>query len=116
MAIEDKILQAIQAAMPQGAEIRVVPGVGALNVGVFWKLNDDPERQNKMSKTIAIAVSHEAVADFASASAANQAGAYQRVGNFLAQKLAQFDPQHNAPKYEPPPVEQWTITSALVNG
>lgn len=116
MAFEDQILQAIQTAMPHGAEIRVVHGVGVLNVGVSWRLNDDPERPNKMSKTIAIVVSHEAAQDFASASAANQAGAYQRVGAFLAQKLAQFDPTHNAPKYEPPPVEQWVITSAVVNG
>lgn len=116
MAFEDQILQAIKAAMPQGAEIRVVPGVGTLNVGVSWKLNDDPERPNKMSKTIAIVVSHEAAQDFASASAANQAVAYQRVATFLAQKLAQFDPTHDAPKYEPPPVEHWAITSAVVNG
>jgi hypothetical protein len=116
MPFEDQILQAIKAAMPADAEIRVIPGVASLNVGVSWKLNDDPERPNKMSKTIAICVSHEAAQDFASASAANQSGAYQRVSAFLAQKLAQFDPTHNAPKYEAPPVEQWVIGSAVVVG
>jgi hypothetical protein len=116
MAFEDQILQAIEAAMPQGAQVRVVPGVGTLNAAVSWKLNDDPERPNKMSKTIAISVSHEAAQDFESAMAANQAAAYQRVATFLTQKLAQFDPSHDTPKYEAPPVEHWTITSAVVNG
>jgi hypothetical protein len=116
MPFEDQILQAIKAAMPAGAEIRVVPGVGSLNVCVSWKLNDDPERPNKMSKTIAICVSHEGAQDFAGASATNQAGAYQRVSSFLAQRLAHFDPTHNAPKHEPPPVEQWVIGYEVLVG
>jgi len=116
MALEDQILQVVRGAMPPYAEIRVVPGLDALHVGVSWKLNDDPERPNKMSKTIAIVVSHEAAQDFASAMAANGDGAQQRVAAFLAQRLSQFDPSHNAPKYEPPPVERWVITSAVVNG
>ena len=114
MPLEDQILQAIRAAMPASAEIRVVPEINALNVGVSWKLNDDPERQNKMSKTISICISHEAVQDFASASAANQGAAYRRVSEFLSAKLAQFDPQHNAPRHESPPVEEWVITSAVL--
>jgi hypothetical protein len=116
MPLEDQIIQAIKAAMPSNAEIQVVPGVGSLNIGVSWKLNDDPARPNKMSKTISICVPHEAVQDFASASAVNQSAAYQRVSAFLTQKLSQLDPTHNAPKYEPPPVEQWIITSAIVVG
>lgn len=116
MAFEDQILQAIRAAMPGGAYVQVVPGVGCLNVGVSWKLNDDPERPNKMSKTIAITVSHEAAQDFESATAANQAAAFLRIKNFLQEKLGQFDPSHNTPKYEPPPVEHWLINTALVNG
>ena len=43
MSFEDQILHAIKIAMPANAEIRVVPGVGAINFGVSWKLNDDPE-------------------------------------------------------------------------
>lgn len=116
MPFEDQILQAIKAAMPADAEIRVIPGVGSVNVKVSWKLNDGSERPNKMSKTIAICVSHEAAQDFASASAANQLGTYQRVLVFLAQKLAQFDPAHNASKSEVPPIEQWIIDSAVVVG
>ena len=116
MPLEDQILQAIKAAMPADAEILVVPGIESLKVGASWKLNDDPERPNKMSKTISICVSHEAAQDFASASAVNQGAAYGRVLAFLSAKLSQFDPRHNAPRYESPPVEQWVINSAVVLG
>lgn len=116
MSLEDQILQAIKAAMPANAEIQVVPGIGAFNVGVSWKLNDDPKRPNKMSKTISICVSHEVAEDFASASAVDQGGAFRRVVAFLSVKLATFDPKHNVPKYEAPPVEQWVISSGVVLG
>ncbi len=116
MAFEEQILKAIQAAMPVGALIQVIPGEGCLNVGVSWKLNDDPERPNKMSKTIAITVSHEAAQDFANISAVDHGAAFARVEAFLMQKQVQFDPTHNTSRYEPPPVEQWIINTALVNG
>jgi hypothetical protein len=116
MTIDAEILQAIRNAMPPNAEIEVVPGAGAFNVRVYWKLNDDLERPNKMSKTISISVSHEAAQDFASASAADQGAAYERVASFLSAKLAGFDPRHNLPKYEPPPVEQWVVSSSVLLG
>ena len=116
MLIETEILQAIRAAMPPHAEIQVVHGTGVFNVEVSWKLNDDPERPNKRSKTISILVSHEAAEDFASASSVDQRVAYARVAAFLTAKIATFHPQHNVPKNETPPVEQWVISSAVLLG
>ena len=116
MLFEDDILKVIRTAMPAGAEIQVIPGVGSLNVMVSWKLNDDPERPNKMSKTIAICVSHEAVQDYASASSADQADAHHRLSSFLLKNIANFDPTHNAQKDEIPPVEKWVITSDVIVG
>ena len=114
MSFENQILQAIKSAMPQNAEIQVVQGSRELNVGVSWRLSDNPERPNKKSKTISICVTHEAAQDFASASSADQEAAYQRVVTFLSAKLAHFDPQHDAPRYEAPPVEKWVVNSAVV--
>jgi len=96
--------------MPRNADIRVVSGIGAFNVEVFWDLNDDP-RPGKISKTICICVSHEAAKDFARASAAAQAEAYNRVAPFLRRRLAAFDPQHDAPKSQVPPEVKWVIGS-----
>ena len=64
----------------------------------------------------AICVSFEAAKDFASASDKDQGEAYRRVAAFLSAKLVTFDPQHDVPKYEVPPVEQWVISSAVVIG
>jgi hypothetical protein len=113
---EDQIVEVIRAAMPNGSDIRVVPSVEAVEVCVSWKLNDDPERPNKMSKTIRITVSREAADDFASASGASREEAFRRVSGYLAQRLREFDPKHNVPRDEPPPVEQWVITTNLLNG
>jgi hypothetical protein len=116
MTFVDQIFQVIKEAMPANAEIREIPGAESLNVAVSWKLNDDPERPNKMSKTIMICVSHEAAEDFASVAHANQKTAYERISSFLTQRLANFVPMHNASKYETPPVEKWVIDSQVVTG
>lgn len=116
MTFNDQIFQAIKVIMPANAEINVVSGVREFNVRVSWKLNDDPERPNKMSKTILICVSSEAADDFANMSAADQRVAYERVSQFLSAKLAQFDPQHNVSRYDTPPVVRWVITSEVLNG
>ena len=75
MPFEDQVLQAIQVAMPAGANIRVVPSGESVSVRVSWKVNDDSLRPNKMSKTISICFPYEVAQDLASASATVQAGA-----------------------------------------
>ncbi len=65
--LQDEIMETITNAMPDEAVIKVVEKIGDFHVGISWKLNDDPERPNKMSKTILIIVSHEAVEDYSSA-------------------------------------------------
>lgn len=117
MAIStDAVLAAIRAAMPAHAEIQVVPGLGAFNVQVSWRLNDDPERPNKMSKTISICVSHEAAQDFASLAPAKHNAAYKRLAKFLAARLANFDANHTSPRCAVPPVEKWMISSEVLLG
>jgi len=113
---EDHIVSAIRRALPANAEIQINPGPGSFTVAVAWKLNNDAERPNKMSKTIAIRVSHEAVEDFKAASAAKQTEACERVSAFIAGKISGFDPSHNTPRFEPPPVAHWLITSSVLLG
>ncbi len=118
MAFPDEIADAIRKAMPVDAEIQVAnssSGPG-FDVSVSWMLNDDPERPNKPSRIISIHVSREASQDFASASTHSQADAYRRVTSFLSQRLANFDPKHNVPRHESPPVERWVIDSNLLFG
>ena len=116
MEFQNEVMSTIRQVMPADAEIQVVSSTFDFNVGVSWRLNDDPERPNKMSKTIRIHVSHEAAQDFASASEHGQEDAFRRLNSFLSQKLANFDPKHNAPRHESPPVEQWFIDTNLLFG
>lgn len=116
MGFQDEVVSVIRQVMPADAEIQVNSSTFGFDVGVSWRLNDDPERPNKMSKTILICVSHEAAQDFTSALARDQADACSRLNSFLSQKLANFDPKHNAPRHEPPPVEQWLIDTNLLFG
>ena len=112
----EQILRAIRQAMPANAEVQLVPGVASISVSAAWKLNSDPARPNKMSKTIAIQVTNEAVQDFDSAAAADPTNAYARISRFIAAHLATFDPNHDSPRFEPPPVERWFITTNVLLG
>ena len=118
MLFEDQILLAVRAAMPLDAHIQVVPGtgIGAFNVGVSWKFNDDVQRPGKMFNTIWICVPHEVAHDFASALAADQGVPYQRVAAFLSAKLTTCDPQRNMPNYEAPLMEQWVLDYSAMLG
>jgi hypothetical protein len=116
MSFKEQIIQAIKDSMPPNAEIRVSDDIHNFIVGISWKIEDDSKRLYKMSKTILICVSYEAAQAFASVSAADQGAAYKRVTSFLSSKLATFDPNHNAPRNEAPPVEQWVISSNVVLG
>lgn len=115
MTIKEKILKAVRAVMPPNSEIRIGQEDNcAFNLAVSWKLNDDPEQPNKISRPISICVSREAAQDYASASAARQDAVHQRVVAFLSAKLEDFDPMHDVSRYEIPPVTRWVISSGVI--
>jgi hypothetical protein len=116
MKLQDTIFDVIRQAMPADAQIDITSSVSCFYMRVTWPLNDDPERPHKMSKTISIHVSHEAAQDFASASEHLRAQVRNRVEHFLLARLASFDPNHNAPRNVPPPVERWDITTHTLFG
>ncbi len=116
MTFDDQIMQAIRDTMPENTDIRVARGIELIKYNVSWKLNNDPERPHKMSKTISICLSPQAVQEFASASPAQQESAYGRLTAFLSEKLAKFDPQHDAAKNEAAPTEQWMISPGIALG
>ena len=114
MVFGNQILDAIKQIMPTDSEITSANSKSGIDVSVCWKLNDDPERPNKMSKTISIHCSQDAVNDYESAPPHNQAEAYRRIVSFISQKLDSFNPTHNASRNEMPPVELWVIDSTLL--
>jgi hypothetical protein len=116
MEFRDTIFKVIQQAMPVDAHIDIHSSLSSFYVSVAWRLNNDPSRPNKMSRTICIHVSHEAAQDFANVSENQQSQAYARITRFLQAKLASFEPNHDAPRHAPPPAERWDITTDTLFG
>lgn len=114
--MSNELVEAIRSAMPPDAELRVVNRLPGFDVSVSWKLDDEPGRPNKPSKMIAISVTDEAAEDFASASGPMKQDALAGLQKFLANNLRKFDPTHNTPRYESPPVERWQITKSVLFG
>lgn len=112
MSKKDEIISIIEQAMPKSSEIKI----SGSNVNVSWKLSDDPDRSNKMSKTISIHVSEEALEDFTNSADGIKVEALRRITKYLYAKLEQFEPNHNKKKHEEPPVEKWLINSTLLFG
>lgn len=109
MGFHDEVLDLIRQVMPATAEVQVVSSAFDFDVDVFWKLDDTPDRPNKISRKISIHFTHAAVQDYTDASADKQADAYRRIKSLLSRKLASFNPKHDTPRHEAPPVEQWFI-------
>lgn len=118
MSFQDRIYQIVKETMPSEAAITLTSRNDEFYFSVYWKLNDDSDRPNKISKIIVICVTHEAVDSFKGLKVGtDQEVAYSRVANYLSKMLAAFDPRHNSPKYPPgPPEERWCITDMLIEG
>ncbi len=82
---------------------------------ICWKLNDDKSRPNKPSKIILIVISHEALDDYNDGSTNEQQDAQERFKEFIKKKYSNFDPNHDTPKYQTPPTEEWLVITSLIN-
>jgi hypothetical protein len=109
MAITDDLKQLIEAEMPGTAKVEFRPELEGATFAVHQKIPGDPARPNKPAKVIAIHFSHEAIADMAMETAAQQQQSFDAVRTFIRQKLNYFDSTNNNPKHEPPPVERWVV-------
>ena len=114
MSFKDELEHTVASAMPDNAEINGRDRDGGMDLFVMWPLENDPDRVNKMSKTIHLWVTREVFEDLSEASDRAQTDALQRLEAFLAAKLGQFNPDHDTPREVPVPVERWTVTPADV--
>lgn len=111
----DEIETLIRQVVPVHAEIDAMlsSGLNGATYRVSWNLNDDPERPNKKSKTIAVDLPYEMVQDMPNFSATKHDQVAIRLLHFLAAKYASFDPNHNADRSTPPPVEHWIVPPSV---
>lgn len=110
MTIAESVIAEIMKHMPQGADKYLVSSGGdGFKLCIHWKLNNDPERPNKYSKTIAIQVPRELIEDFPGYPENMQNRGLAKIGTYIQGKLGTFDPNHNSPRGVPEPVEHWTL-------
>ena len=110
MDIRDSVVGEIMKHMPKGAEKYLTPTGGGFVLSVHWKLKNDPDRPNKYSKTVAIAIPLELIEDFPGYPENLQRSALDKIGQHIRERLNNFDPNHSAPRGVPEPVENWDIS------
>lgn len=109
MSLSETIVNEIMKHMPHGAVPRRQNNFGSFTLHVHWKLQNDSERPNKHSKTIAIVVPQEFIEDFPNYPESIQQSALSKLSAYISAQLKTFDPEHNSRRGEPEPVERWNV-------
>jgi hypothetical protein len=108
-------LAIVEDEFPKHGEFRVRRESGDVYIYVDWKLGNDPERPNKRSKKIKICISQEAVEDYMGGDDNDRKIADEKLRRIVAIKFKAFNPEHDVPAHAPVPIEQWTITTEMLN-
>lgn len=64
VALYESWTKLLTPVFPVGAEFNTQEISGNYRLSVFWKLESDPERPNKPSKTIQVIISKEVIDDY----------------------------------------------------
>ena len=96
--------------------VLAIDGLQNLELVISWRLGTDPQRPAKRSKTIRLTIEAEAVEDYAAAPPGQRQLADARLEQHLAQRLRQFEPDHQTPLGREPPIERWVIGTLALLG
>jgi len=107
----------VEAELPEGTRIVMPRGDEGLMILATWRLPpSDPYRPAKRSRMVRIAITQEALADYAAGSDEGRLASNARLVTWLRRQIADFDPHHDAPLgVEPPPVT-WPLGTRELNG
>ncbi len=100
---------------PDGTDFNIAANASDFRAEVRWKVGTDPDRPNKMSKTIYIVVEVETAHDYENKTDAQRKADDGKLRDFVVSKLANHDPDHDTPKAAPPPTVEWIAGSSLLN-
>ena len=113
--LQKHFLAIVEREFPKHAEFRVHRESGDIRIYVDWQLGNDPARPNKRSKTIKICISRTTIDDYADGSVQNRKSADEKLRRVVAARFHAFDPEHNVPAHVPVPIQQWTVTTEMLN-
>lgn len=115
MGVSERLVAAIMKQMPDNAEPHVIEteSEGAV-LRIHWKLNNDPARPNKYSKTIIIRLTRELIEDFPNYPESMQTTALERIESLIGKQLSTFEPDHQATRNQQPPRVEWIVSSGAI--
>lgn len=112
----DRLRAIAEKIFPAGTRIIVPPGEGYYVLLASWKLGTDSTRPNKRSKTVRIALTEEAMADYTRGANGQREYADARFEASLRSRLERLNPSHDTALGSEPPVEKWLINTIELNG
>ena len=86
-----------------------------LRFRIDWKMPDEG-RPNKHSRPIELYLSEETLEDYEDAPhQQDREEMDRRIVDYVAQRLAAFNPDHNVPREQPVPAERWVISPEVAS-
>jgi hypothetical protein len=105
-----------ESELPKDSRIVMPRGDDGLMILATWRLLGDPFRPAKRSRMVRIAITQEALEDYADGSDGVRLASNERFVAWLRRQIAAFDPHHDAPLgVEPAPVS-WPLGTRELNG
>jgi hypothetical protein len=107
----------VEGELPKDSRIVMPRGDDGLMILATWRLPPgDPYRPAKRSRMVRIAITQEALEDYAAGTDGIRLASNQRFIVWLRAQLGAFDPNHDAPLgVEPAPVT-WPVGTRELNG
>ncbi len=94
--------------LPKGSEPEI-QDERDFRLDVTGTVTSDQDRPNKPTKTITIIISRETLSDYLAASQSSQKTFDAKLIRYIKTQVASFSPDHNRPRSQGPPVEQWFV-------
>lgn len=106
----------VEGELPDDARIVMPRDDEGLLILATWRLPPgDPDRPGKRSRMVRIAITQEALEDYAAGSDGVRLASDARLITWLRRQIAAFDPHHDAPLgVEPTPVT-WPLGTRELN-
>lgn len=115
LVIGDELITSVKELFPKHAEFNswIDHSKWAYICNVCWKLNNDKNRPNKPSRIILVNIPREAIED---SNYENRKQILQeRFKAIIQEKYKSFNPEHNIPRYQSPPTEEWLVNNNTLN-
>jgi hypothetical protein len=106
----------VEGALPKDSRIVMPRGDDGLMILATWRLPGDPFRPAKRSRMVRIAITQEALEDYAGGDDGARLASNERLVAWLRRQIAAFDPHHDSPLGVEPAPAIWPVGTRELNG